>query len=595
MKTSPSSCSRLGLVPWLAAFAVIALSSPLAGPASTPAQQAYVKASNTGENDFFGYSVAVSVNTMVVGAYEEDSNATGVNGTQNNNSAVDSGAAYIFVRTGTNWTQQAYLKGSNTGAGDYFGYSVAISGDTVVIGAPFEDSNATGTNGNQSNNNASDSGAAYVFVRNGTTWSQQAYLKASNTGPGDAFGAAVSISGNTVVIGAAEDSDATGINGDQSNDNAPDSGAAYVFVRSGTTWSQQAYLKASNAEANDRFGGGRGLYFAPLAGAVAVSGDTIVVGAFGESSNATGVNGNQSDNSLLLAGAAYVFVRSGTNWSQQAYLKASNTSAGQTGLGSFFGYSLSLSGDTLAVASPAESSSATGVNGNQSNIDAPHSGAAFIFVHNGTNWSQQAYLKASNTESDFFMGPGDAFGYTVAVSGDTVLVGTPIEDSNATGINGNQSNNSAGQSGAAYAFVRNGTNWSQQAYLKASNTGGGDGFGYSVAVSGDTMVSGALGESRSGTGVNGNQLSCCVFGSGAAYVFVGLGFGPTLAITADGTSGYFLRFAGHAGFTYRLLRAPSVTGPWSSIATNTAPASGLVEFHDASPLSSQAFYRALTP
>src|SRR5437667_6205519 len=166
------------------------------------AQQAYIKASNTGGpspgdtpadyggsfGDNFGWSVAISGDTMVIGAPGEDSNATGVNGNQTNNNARDSGAAYVFVRDGTNWVQQAYLKASNTGANDLFGWSVAISGDTMVIGAPLEDSNATGVNGNQTNNSATDSGAAYVFVRDGTNWVQEAYLKASNTGASDRFG-----------------------------------------------------------------------------------------------------------------------------------------------------------------------------------------------------------------------------------------------------------------------------------------------------------------------------------------------------------------------------------------------------------------------
>ena len=119
-----------------------------------------------------------------LGAIGEASNATGVNGDQSDNSAPDSGAAYLFVRNETNWSQQAYLKASNAGAGDEFGVGVGLSGDTAVIGAPHEGSNATGVNGNQSNNSAAGSGAVYIFVRNGTNWSQQAYLKASNTGAG---------------------------------------------------------------------------------------------------------------------------------------------------------------------------------------------------------------------------------------------------------------------------------------------------------------------------------------------------------------------------------------------------------------------------
>src|SRR6266568_2258439 len=235
--------------------------------------------------------------------------------------------------------QQAYLKASNTGAGDAFGWSVAVSGDTVVVGAVVEDSNATGVNGNQANNSAGDSGAAYVFVRSGTNWAQQAYLKASSTGGGDAFGQSVAVSGDTVVVGAHfEDSNATGVNGNQANNSAGDSGAAYVFARSGTNWAQQAYLKASNTDADDQFGF-----------SVAVSGDTLVVGAWTEASNASGVNGDQNDNSALGAGAAYVFVRNGTNWSQQAYLKASNTEAGDN-----FGLTVAVSGNTVVVGSLGE-------------------------------------------------------------------------------------------------------------------------------------------------------------------------------------------------------------------------------------------------
>jgi hypothetical protein len=464
------------------------------------AQQAYLKASNTEARDFFGYSISVSGDTVVVGAPGEDSNATGVNGDQSNNLAVDSGAAYVFVRSGTSWSQQAYVKASNTGAGDVFGGAVAVSGDTVVVGAEREDSNATGVNGDQSNNSAADSGAAYVFVRNGTTWSQQAYLKASNTGAGDIFGStSISVSGDTVVVGAwGEDSNATGVNGDQSNNSATTSGAAYVFVRNGTTWSQQAYLKASNTEALDLFG-----Y------SISVSGDTVVVGAYLEDSNATGVNGNQSDNSAAGSGAAYVFVRNGTTWSQQAYLKASNT-----GGNDLLGTSISVSGDTVVVGAYFEDSNATGVNGDQSNNLGFDSGAAYVFVRSGTSWSQQAYLKASNT------GNGDEFAYSLSVSGDTAVVGAQGEDSNATGVNGNQSDNSAGSSGAAYVFVRNGTTWSQQAYLKASNTDINDRFTYSLSVSGDTVVVGAYTEDSNATGVNGDQSNNSASEAGAAYVFL---------------------------------------------------------------------------
>ncbi|MFZ1702183.1 MAG: FG-GAP-like repeat-containing protein [Pyrinomonadaceae bacterium] len=477
-------------------------------------QQAYVKASNTAGDDHFGISVAISADTVVVGAEEEDSNATGVNGDQNNNLAGNSGAAYVFIRSGATWSQQAYLKPSNTDAGDRFGFSIAISGDTIVISASLEDSNATGVNGDQSNNSASEAGAAYVFTRSGTTWSQQAYLKASNTAAFDRFGNSVSVSGDTVVVGAfAEDSNATGVGGDQSNNSASNAGAAYVFTRSGTTWTQQAYLKASNTESGDTFGE-----------TVSVSGDTVVVGADAEDSSATGVDGDQGSNSSGNSGATYVFTRSGSTWSQQAYLKASNTGADDR-----FGTRVSVSGDTVVVVADAEDSNATSVNGDQGDNSAPNSGAAYIFTRSGTTWTQQAYLKASNAEA------GDGFGDSVAVSGDTVVLGVRLEDSNATGVNGDQNNNSAGNSGAAYVFSRSGTTWTQQAYLKASNTGILDQFGLSVAVSGDTVVVGAFNEDSNATGVNGDQSDNSEPASGAAYVFGG-GGGPTPTPTATPTA-----------------------------------------------------------
>jgi hypothetical protein len=451
-------------------------------------QAAYLKASNTGDTDVFGVSVAVSGDTVVVGAVQEGSMAVGVNGDQNNDGAPDSGAAYVYVRDAAGWHQQAYLKASNTDEDDNFGCSVAISEDTIVVGARGEDSNATGVDGHQGNNAARDSGAAYVFVRSGTSWSQQAYLKASNTDAWDDFGLSVAVSGETVVIGArGEDSNATGVNGDQDDDSENMAGAAYVFVRSGTSWCQQAYLKASNTCRYDRFGC-----------AVAVSGDLLVVGASEEDSSATGVNGDQGDNSAYSAGAAYAFVRSGGSWSQEAYLKASNTDQSD-----HFGSSVGADGATVVVGAWAQGLG----------YDHSHEGAAYVFARGGGGWTQQAYLKASNAER------GDLFGTSVGVSGDRILVGAWSEDSAATGVNGNQGNNSYWDSGAAYVFVREGAGWIQHAYLKASNTGRGDKFGWAAAVSGDTMVVGAQCENSSATGVNGDQGDNSFWMAGAAYVF----------------------------------------------------------------------------
>jgi len=456
-------------------------------------QRAYIKTSNPDRDDRIA-SVAISGDTMVIGASGEDSSSSGVNGNQFDNSFSDSGAAYVFVRSAGGWTQQAYLKASNPDAGDRFA-AVAVSGDTIAVGAPYEDSDATGINGSQ-NNDLWGSGAVYIFVRNGTTWTQQAYIKPSNTGQGDAFGAAVALSGDTLVVGAPEEeSHATGVNGDEGDNSSMNSGAAYVFRRSGSVWSQQAYLKASNTDALDNFGGSVGL-----------DGNTIVVGAPAEDSSARGVNGDQTNNTGWESGAAYVFVHDGANWVQEAYLKASNT-----GRNDYFGWTAALSGDTILVGAPGENSSATGVNGDQDDNRARDSGAAYVFVRSGTTWSQEAYLKASNTASN------DGF-YLVALDGDMAVIGASGEGSVATGVNGSQDDGAPG-SGASYVFRRNGSDWRQTEYLKASNTDVGDAFGTATAISNDTAVVLAPGEDSYSAGVNGDQQNNILRDSGAAYVF----------------------------------------------------------------------------
>ncbi len=257
-------------------------------------QPAYLKASNTGFSDFFGFSVAVSGNTVVVGAYLEDSSTTGVD-SKPNELAKNSGAAYVFHRTANTWTQQAYIKASNTGASDFFGYSVAISGDTVVVGARAEASSTTGVD-SIPNDSAIQAGAAYVFHRVGTAWTQQAYLKASNTDANDIFGESVAISGDTILVGAfQESSSTTGVNSTPNN-SLFGAGAAYVFSRSKNTWTQQAYLKSSNTGEDEQF-----------AESVAISGYTLVAGAWREDSSSIGVNGSQSDNLAENAGAAYAY------------------------------------------------------------------------------------------------------------------------------------------------------------------------------------------------------------------------------------------------------------------------------------------------
>ena len=436
-------------------------------------------------------------------------------------SATDSGAVYVFTRdAAAAFAQQAYIKASNTNAGDEFGVKVVLSGDTLVVGAHREDSAATGIDGDQSDNSAPNSGAVYVFTRDAAgVWSQQAYIKASNTDAGDEFGLdGLALSGDTLAVGARrEDSAATGIGGDQSDDSAPDSGAVYVYTRDASgVWSQQAYIKASNADAGDWFGR-----------TIALSGDTLVVGAHRETSAATGIDGDQSDNSAFVencipvgcgSGAVYVFTRDAAGvWSQQAYIKASNTDAGDE-----FGVAVSLLGDTLVVGARREESTATGIDGDQSDNSAGieiagGAGAVYVFTRDGAGvWSQQAYIKASNTDN------GDIFGGLdlIVLSGNTLAVGARFENGGATGIDGDQSNNSTREAGAVYMFTRDGAGvWSQQAYVKASNTGFPDQFGNRLALSGDTLAVGARFERSAAAGIDSDQSDNSAINAGAAYVF----------------------------------------------------------------------------
>lgn len=406
----------------------------------------------------------------------------------------------VFQRGVAMVTQSAYGKASNTDPSDAFGNAIAMSGDTLVIGAAQESSAAIGINGNAGDNSAPGAGAVYVFTRSGDAWTQQAYIKASNTQAGDGFGSSVALSGDTLLVGApGEDSISAAINAGQTDNSASNAGAAYVFVRNGTAWTQQAYLKTPNMGAGDQLGF-----------AVAVSGDLLAVAAPREDSAAKGVDGNMNDETASSSGAVYVFVRAGTTWRYQSYLKASNT-----GSNDLFGFALALAGDTLAVSADAEASAAFGVGGDQLDDSAPNAGAVYVFMrsHVDATWSQQAYIKASNT------GAGDFFGSAVALSGDTLAVGAYHEASAATTVNGNQSDNSAAAAGAVYVFARTGTAWAQQAYVKASNTGAGDLFGASVALSADTLAVGAYAEDSTATDPADNTSK----DAGAAYVFTRTG------------------------------------------------------------------------
>ncbi len=247
-----------------------------------------VSAADGSATDSFGLSAAVDGDTAVIGAVWDDDHG------------FNSGSAYVFVRSGGAWVQQAKLLAPDGAANDNFGRSAGISGDTIVIGAQNDDDHGT------------DSGSANIFVRTGNTWTWQAKLTASDGAPLDRLGWQIDISGDTVVASSHRD-----------NDHGPDSGSAYVFVRAPDgTWFQEAKLTASDAAPADEFGH-----------AVAISGDTILVGAY------------KNDDAGSSSGAAYVFVRSeGGTWTEQAKLTASNANTGY-----HFARFLDVDGDTALI------------------------------------------------------------------------------------------------------------------------------------------------------------------------------------------------------------------------------------------------------
>lgn len=379
--------------------------------------------------DGFGSSVAISGDTVVVGAVWEDAGAVGINGDQKDNSATNAGAAYVFVRTGSRWVEQAYLKASNADAVDEFGRTVSIHGDVILVGAPLEDGGGKGLGADPADNSASNAGAAYVFARSGTVWAQVTYLKPSNTDAADFFGTSVALHGGLALVGSpCEDGGFSGVNPVDTDNSSSCAGAAYIFEDQGAFWAQSTYLKASNADGADRFGS-----------AVALSDGLAVVGAPVEKSNAVGVDGDQSNNDLSTAGAAYVFRLSGSSWMQTAYLKATNT-----GERDEFGAHVSLDGTTVVVGAPGEASSSPGLNSDGSLDDMMEAGAVYVYRLFGGSWIPIAYVKATNPD---FM---DRFGAAVAVDDLCIVVGAPQESSADTGLDGNQFDNSLTYAGAAY-------------------------------------------------------------------------------------------------------------------------------------------------
>jgi hypothetical protein len=440
------------------------------------AQQAQLTAADGASEDKFGWAVAISGDTAIVGAWMA---AVGGNESQ--------GAAYVFTRSGTTWSLQQKLTAADGGANEWFGHSVAILGDTAVVGA----CNNLGLIEGQ--------GSAYVFVRSGTTWTQQAKLTAADGTTGDHFGHSVAISGETVLVGACLDD--VGANADQ--------GSAYVFTRSSATWSHQQTLTASDGASEDQFGG-----------AVAISGDTAVVGAMQHN---VGASANQ--------GSAYVFVRSGTTWNHQEKLTATDGTTGD-----LFGRSLAVSGETAVVGA---SHDAVGANAYQ--------GSAYVFTRSGTTWSEQQMLVAADGAAE------DFFGFSVALSSDTAVVGAYGDD---VGANANQ--------GSATTFTRNEGAWSQQAQITAADGAAADYFGWSVALADDTAVVGAWSHD---VGANANQGSTCVFSGAVGKPARPVARSPKGLIRSRAPTFRWLAAAGAATYEVRVYRGSRLIRQRAGIAT----------------------------
>lgn len=445
----------------------------------------YVKGARSIAENRFGERLALSADgkTLVVGAYGDDGDATGVNGTDVGTSD-DSGAAYVFVLQNGAWEQQAYLKGFGDGrAGDHFGQAVTLSadGNTLVVGAVLEGTTAL------------SSGAVYVFTRSGDVWTAGPRLKASNAGASDFFGIAVDLSddGNSLAVGAVNESGSSpNVNGPK-NDDTTFAGAVYVFTRDQDTWTEEAYIKSPNPNTMDRFG---------EALAFSADGSVLAVGARLEDGSASGVGG-VDDDTTQDAGAVYVYEKSGGVWSDATYIKSQAPAQGDT-----FGASVALSGDGTVLA----------IGANNANGAALASGAVYVHKKSGGVWGEGTLVEPG------IAGNADQFGSSVALTADGgyLAVGAPGESSDATLVGGDAENDLAVRSGAVYLFALGGAGWKQTAYVKATNTGSEDSFGQEVALSADgvTLAVGAWAEAGSATGIDGADDDAAAY-AGAAYVY----------------------------------------------------------------------------
>jgi len=399
-----------------------------------------IVASDRGSDDYFSNDIAISGNFAIVGAYRED------RGVDEGGFLLDAGAAYIFRFNGMYWEEMQKLTAPVRNAEDLFGHSVDICGNYAIVGSPQE-----------------EEGRAYIFFYNGTSWIEQDKLKSIDFSVGDNFGYSVALSEDRAVIGAVyEDDNVAG------TDSVGSAGSAYIFSRSGSTWTQSAKIVATNRVQNDQFGF-----------RVAISGSYVVVSSPYVDYDADSLNYEPQ------AGAAYVYYHGTSGWQLQQTLVASDRD-----MSDFFGYSMDIDGSTIVVGAYMEDPNSK-----------EKAGSAYIYMRSGSTWSEQQKIEGSEQwVSDFF-------GRDVAIDGDYIIVGADGEDHDTLAAN------YIANAGAAYVFKYFGGVWTEQEKIVAPFRRADDAFGNEVDISNDVVLIGAIGHDLDGDEANLKS------GSGAAYVF----------------------------------------------------------------------------
>lgn len=373
-------------------------------------------------------------------------------------SAVESGAVYVFVRQNGSWTQQEMLKPSPPNRLEYFGTSLAISGDTVVVGAPSNDALGVTTLP------ATSRGAAYVFVRSGGAWRQQAKLVPKALHSDDFFGIEVAIQGDTILVGAPFD-----------DEGGSHSGAIYEFTRNAETWTEGRKLKAAAPVEGGTFGL-----------SIEIDAQTFITGA------ALDPTGG------MAAGSAYVFVRNAGAWEEQQRLTMPKPVSRAT-----FGWRVELSGDIAVVSAPRA----------ELVRDSSPPGEVYVFERSAGRWSQTQQLTAAYPRDS------DTFGSGLELSPTLLVIGSSGDASGSRGAAGDPARADAPRSGATYIYAKQDNKWVPTAYLKADNADAGDLFGVTVALAGGTLAVAAPFEASSANGTDGDANSNSAPRSGAVYIF----------------------------------------------------------------------------